>query len=383
MIKAYKYRLYPSKSQKESFIKHIGACRFTYNWALEQKIKSYEKNRTNLSRFDLQYMVVHTLKKENEWLTEVNSQSLLNSLINLESAFTKFFREKKGFPNFKSRKNPVQSFHIPQHYVIDFENNTIKLPKIGLVKAKLHQTFEGKLKTATVSMNSAKQFHISILVDDEKELPNKQSFDESTTIGVDVGIKHFATLSDETKIDNPRYLQKSSMKLSVLQRRLSRKQKGSNNRNKARLAVARQHLKISNQRKDFLHKTTSKLISENQAVAVETLNIKGMIKNHYLAKAISDVSWSEFFRMLEYKAEWYGKTLLKIGQFEPSTKICNVCGYYKHEMILSVREWKCPECGAVHDRDINAALNIKAFALQSQNLLTVGTTGRACLTYEH
>lgn len=374
MLKAYKFRLYPTHSQVEQFVQHFGAVRFVYNWSLEQKIKVYETEKKTLSRFDLNKMLP-TIKNENEWLKSVNAQSLQEANIDLESAFTKFFREKKGFPNFKSRKNPVQSFHVPQHYKVDFENNVIALPKIGSVKAILHRTFEGKLKTATVSMNNTGQFHISILVDDEKELPTKQPFDEQTTIGVDVGLKHFATLSNGTKIDNPKHLHNSSKKLSVLQRRLSRKQKGSRNRNKARKVVAKQHLKIANQRKDFLHKLTSKLIRENQAIAVETLNVSGMMKNHCLAKSISDVSWSEFFRQLEYKAEWYGKTLLKIGQFEPSTKICSVCGYYNHEITLSVREWKCPECNAVHDRDINAAKNIKTFALQKQNLLTVGTTG--------
>lgn len=374
MLKAYKFRLYPTHRQVEQFIKHFGAVRFVYNFSLEQKIKVYEKDNTTLSRFDLNKMLP-TLKSENGWLKEANAQSLQEANINLESAFTRFFREKKGFPKFKSRKNPVQSFHVPQNYTVNFDDNTIKLPKIGLVKAKLHQTFGGKLKTATVSMNNIGQFHVSILVDDDKELPKKQSFDESTTVGVDVGIKNFATLSNGTKVDNPKYLQKSSMKLSVLQRRLARKQKGSNNRTKARRVVAKQHLRIANQRKDFLHKLTSELISENQAIAVETLNVEGMLKNHNLAKAISDVSWSKFFRMLEYKAEWYGKTILKIGQFEPSTKICNQCGHYNHEMILSVRKWKCDGCGTIHDRDINAAKNIKSFALQSQNLLTVGTTG--------
>ena len=375
MIKAYKYRLNPTVHQKEQFMQHIGACRFTYNWALEQKIKSYKNGKTNLSRFDLQHMVVHDLKKENVWLKEVNSQSLLNSLINLELAFTKFFREKKGFPRFKSKKNPSKSFSVPQHYTIDFDNNTIKLPKIGMVKARLHRQFEGILKTATVSVNNIGQFHISILVDDEKEVPVKQLFGEHTIIGIDVGLKHFATLSNGTKINNPRNLQKSSPKLSILQRRLSRKQKGSNNRNKAIYKVAKQHLKISNQRKDFLHKLTTQLIRENQAIAIETLNIAGMLKNQHLAKSISDVSWSEFFRQLEYKSKWYGKTVLKIGRFEPSTKICSVCGYYSHEMTLSVREWKCLECDTTHDRDINAAKNIKSFALRSKNLLTVGTTG--------
>lgn len=374
MLKAYKFRLYPNDEQTNTFHQHFGAVRFVYNWALEHKIKVYETEKRTLSRFDLNKMLPDH-KNENEWLKTSNSQSLQSASIDLESAFTKFFREKKGFPKFKSRKNLVQSFHVPQHYAIDFENNTIKLPKIGLVKAKIHRYFEGLLKTATVLMNSIGQFHISILVDDEKDIPAKQQFTEQTTIGVDVGLKHFATLSDGTKIDNPKHLYNSSQKLSVLQRRLSRKQKGSNNRNKSRKVVAKQHLKISNQRKDFLHKTTSKLIRENQAIAIETLNIKGMLKNHCLAKSISDVSWSEFFRQLEYKAEWYGKTVLKIGQFEPSTKICNQCGHYNHEMILSVRKWKCDGCGTIHDRDINAAKNIKSFALQSQNLLTVGTTG--------
>ena len=374
MLKAYKYRLYPNEEQKAEFIQHFGAVRFVYNWLLEQKIKAYKIEGKRLSRFDLNKMVVHSLKKENEWLKEVNSQSLQSASKNLESAFTRFFREKKGFPRFKSRKNLVQSFSVPQHYMVDFENNTIKLPKIGFVKAKLHRRFEGVLKTATVSINSVGQFHISILVDDGKEIPIKQSFDEEI-IGIDVGLKHFATLSDGTKINNPRHLRNSSQKLAVLQRRLSRKQKGSNNRNKARHKVAKQHLKIANQRNDFLHKTSSKLIRENQAIAVETLNITGMLKNHHLAKSISDVSWRRFFKQLEYKAKWYGKTLLKIGQFEPSTKICNICGYYNHKMTLSIREWKCPECNTLHDRDINAAINIKTFALQKQNLLTVGTTG--------
>ena len=214
MLKAYKFRLYPTHSQVEQFVQHFGAVRFVYNWSLEQKIKVYETEKKTLSRFDLNKMLP-TIKNENEWLKSVNAQSLQEANIDLESAFTKFFREKKGFPNFKSRKNPVQSFHVPQHYKVDFENNVIALPKIGSVKAILHRTFEGKLKTATVSMNNTGQFHISILVDDEKELPTKQPFDEQTTIGVDVGLKHFATLSNGTEIDHPKHLHNSSKKLSL------------------------------------------------------------------------------------------------------------------------------------------------------------------------
>ncbi|MCD4807953.1 MAG: IS200/IS605 family element transposase accessory protein TnpB [Methanococcoides sp.] len=372
MLKAYKYRLYPTESQNEILVKHIGACRFTYNWALEQKNKAYEVDKEHLSRFELQHRLVHDLKPNNEWLKEVNSQSLLNALINLESAFTRFFREKKGFPNFKSRKNPIQSFQIPQHYSVDFETNTIKLPKIKQpIKAKLHRKFEGKLKTATVSRTPTGKYYISFLADDEKELPEKQSFNENSTLGIDVGLTHFAILSNGEKIDNPKHLKNSIDRMKILQKRMSKKQKGSNNRNRSRHTVAKIHEKIRNQRMDFLHKTTSKLISENQAIAVESLNVSGMLKNHCLAQAISDVSWSEFFRQLEYKAELYGKTLLKIGQFEPSSKLCNVCGYYNNKMTLKDRDWCCPECNTEHDRDINAAINVKKFALQKQNLLII------------
>ncbi|SES69923.1 putative transposase [Methanococcoides vulcani] len=372
MLKAYKYRLYPTGSQKEILLKHIGACRFTYNWALEQKIKAYETDKKHLSRFELQSCLVHELKPENTWLKEVNSQALLNTLINLESAFTRFFREKKGFPRFKSRKVPFQSFQIPQHYVVDFENNTIKLPKIKQpIRAKLHRKFEGKLKTATVSITKTRKFYISVLVDDGKELPETQKFDNNSTLGIDVGVTHFATLSSGKKIDNPKHLKNSIKRLKVLQKRLSKKQKGSQNCDKAKLKVAKLHERIRNQRIDFLHNTSSKLVSENQAIAVESLDVSGMLKSHCLAQSISDVSWSEFFRQLEYKAQWYGKTLLKIGQFEPSSKLCNICGHYNGEMTLADRKWECPDCSTKHDRDINAAINVKKFALQNQNLLNI------------
>jgi putative transposase len=371
MLKAYKYRIYPNKKQKEMIKVHFGACRFVYNWALEQKIKTYEQTKKSISRFDLQHILVHEVKPSNEWLKEANSQALLASLVNVESAFTKFFREKSGFPNFKSKKNPVQSYQMPQHYSVDFEKQIIKLPKIGEVKTVLHRRFEGKLKTATISRSSTGKYYISILVDNEKDIPNNQNFSESTTIGIDVGIKDFAVLSNGEKVENPKYLKNSLKRMKVLQKRVSRKVKGSKNRNKARQHLSKIHETISNQRNNFQHQLSFRLISENQAIALETLNVKGMVKNHCLAQSISDASWSSFVTKLEYKAEWLGKTILRIGRFEPSSKLCNVCGYHNSNLTLDVREWTCPVCKTKHDRDINAAINIKKFSLQDQNLIVI------------
>nr|QNO43337.1 hypothetical protein HGIJHJJE_00002 [Methanosarcinales archaeon ANME-2c ERB4] len=370
MLIAYKYRMYPDEGQREMVLKHIGACRFVYNLSLEQKIKTYETDKTTISCYDLNAMLPD-LKKEFEWLKEVNSQSLQQTNRNLDSAFKRFFREKKGFPKFKSRKNPLQTFSIPQNYIVDFDNNRVKLPKIGWIKTKLSRLFEGRSKTATVSMTATGKFFISILVEDGRETPKKEPFGDDSTIGLDVGIKDFVTMSDGTKTDNPKFLRASIGRLKVLQRRVSRKKKGSKNRDKAKYQVAKQHEKITNQRKDFLHKVSSKIVSENQAIAIETLNVTGMMKNHCLAQAIGDASWSEFFRQLEYKCEWYGKTLLRIGRFEPSSKICSVCGSTNNDLKLLDREWTCAGCGTLHDRDVNASINIKKFALQDQNLIGV------------
>ena len=368
MLKAFKFRLYPTAAQAIQLNQHIGSCRFVYNWALDQKIKTYEQTGKSVSRFDLNKRIPD-LKASNEWLGEVNSQSLQGMTKQVESAFTRLFREKNGFPKFKSKKNPIQSFPIPQHCTVNFENSTMKLPKIGEIKAVLHRLFEGELKTATVSRSSKGHYYISILVEDGKAIPPKQDFSESTTIGVDVGIKDFAVLSTGEKIENPKYLKNSLQRLKVLQKRVSKKQKGSQNRAKAKQRLAALHDKIANQRTDFQNKLSFKLVSENQAIALETLNVKGMVKNHNLAQAISDSAWSSFVTKLEYKAEWLGKTVLRIGQFEPSSKLCSVCGYHNKELQLSDREWKCPACTTIHDRDINAAINIKKFALIDQNLI--------------
>ena len=368
MMKAFKFRLYPTTSQAVQLNQHIGSCRFVYNWALDQKIKTYEQTGKSISRFDLNKLIP-VLKTSNEWLGEVNSQSLQGMTKQVESAFTRFFREKNGFPKFKSKKNPVQSFPVPQHYFVDFENGTVKLPKIGEIKTVLHRRFEGELKTATVSRSCKGNYYISILVEDGKEISAKQGFTESTTIGIDVGIKDFAVLSTGEKVENPKYLKNSLKRLKVLQKRVSRKPKGSKNRAKAKQRLAVLHDKITNQRNDFQNKLSFKLVSENQAISLETLNVKGMVKNHHLAQAISDSAWSSFITKLEYKAEWFGKTVLRIGRFEPSSKLCSVCGHHNKELQLKDREWECPDCKTKHDRDINAAINIKKFALIDQNLI--------------
>lgn len=368
MLRAYKYRMYPNKEQIKRIWQHLGTCRFLYNLSLEEKLRAFQAENKSLTMFDLNNMIPE-LKKQYEWMSETNSQSLQAVNRNVETAFKNFFRKKADFPKFKSKKNPVQSFQIPQHYEVKLTENKVKLPKLGTVKAIISRKFTGTLKTATVSATSTGKYYISVLVDDGLKEPEPAPFDSTNTVGIDVGLTSFLVTSEGLKEDNPRYLKNSLSRLKHLQRSVARKVKGSNNRKKAIQKVAILHERISNQRSDFLHKHSYKLVSENQAIAVETLNISGMLKNHCLARSISDVGWSELFRQLEYKCTQYGKTLLKIGQFEPSSKLCSICGTINRDLTLQDREWTCSDCGTHHDRDINAAINIKKMALQGQNLL--------------
>jgi putative transposase len=364
MINGYKYRIYPNKAQTVLLEKHIGCCRFVYNKLLHIKKVLYEKFRASISEFDLNTHIT-VLKEIYPWLKEVNSQSLQQASKNLNSAYNHFFKDKSGFPKKKSKKNPLQSFQIPQHYRI--EGKKILLPKIGLMKIKLHRDIlQGKMKTATISRTPTGKYYISIIVENELEYPEKQEFSHATMIGVDVGSITFATLSTGEKIDHPKFLKSSLKRLKCLQKRVSKKVIGSNNRRKAVKHLSRIHELITNQRNDFQHKVSIKLIRENQAVAVETLNIKGMMSNHCRAQSTGDSAWYSFVLKLQYKAEWFGKTVLKIGQWLPSSKKCNVCGYKHPNLTESIREWQCPECKNTHDRDINAAINIKNFALLEQ-----------------
>jgi putative transposase len=286
----------------------------------------------------------------------------------MDSAFTRFFREKKGFPKFKTKKNNYSSFQYVQFVSVDFKTNKIKLPKIGKVKFGKSRTFDGKIGTCTISKTPTNKYYISIIVDDGKPIPQKVPIVSDTAVGIDVGIKDFAVLSNGKVYANPKFYEKDEKRLKVLQRRLSRKQKGSKRRERARLAFAKQHEKTHNRRINFIHQVTSEIVRENQTVVIENLNVEGMLKNHNLAKHIKSASWSEFFRQLQYKCEWYGKNLIRIGRFEPSSKMC-LCGYINKDLTLKDRKWECPQCGRHNDRDLLAAVNIKRFGLQKQNLI--------------
>lgn len=368
MLKAYKYRLYPTKTQEVLLAKHFGCARYIYNYGLERKIKSYSETKKSVSRFTIQADLPKLKKSEDtKWLSEVNAQSLQQSLIYLDMAFTRFFQEKKGFPKFKSKHDQHQSFSTPQDTKVNFDTNKVFIPKFREgIKCKFSRKFKGKIKTSTVSKTPTGKYFISILVETEDTIPNKAPIDENKAVGVDLGIKTFATLSDGTEIQNPKYLKKALKKLKRLQRSVSHKKKGSNSRKKAVKLLARQYEKVTNRRKDFLHKTTKYLIDHYDTICLETLSASNMVKNHRLAQAIQDIGIYTFNAYMDYKAEWYGKNIIRIGRFEPSSKMC-ACGYVYRGLKLSDRVWTCPSCGSVNHRDLLAANNIKKFAFKLNN----------------
>lgn len=361
MLKSYKYRLYPTKTQAELLNKHFDACRFVYNLALETKNRAYKEYGKILTSYDLHKQLTD-LKKDCVWLKQTNNAAMQQAISNIDTAFKRFF-SGSGYPLFKSKSAKKGSYKIPSGRYISIMGDKVKFPNFTEgVKHIGCGTPVGEIRQATISKTPTGKYFISIMCETGAAKPNKKPILQDTAIGIDLGIKTFAVLSNGKEITNPKYLRASAERMAVLQRRFSRKKMGSANRNKARQKVALLYEKIVNQRKDFLHKLSTNLINNHDTICLETLNVKGMIKNHSLASSISDSSWGEFVRQIKYKAEWYGKNVLQIPTFEPSTKLCSSCGVSNNALTLADRVWTC-ECGATHDRDVNAAINIKNYCI--------------------
>ena len=374
--KSYKFRLSPNKSQEDLLQKHFGHCRFVYNHFLDFKIKHYKETKKTITWQDLATQLPK-LKEEYEWLSEIGSQSLQQSILNLDRAYTAFFRSNAGFPKFKSKKYARKSFIVPitnGNIKLNYDNNKLVIPKFGKgIKCIFHRQIEGKLKQVIVSQDRDNKYYASVLVEIDKELPVKPTPNKKDAIGIDFGVKTFLTLNDGTKIENPKVLKQSSDKLKKHQQELETLERDTIKRKSKQEQITKLHSKIARQRKDFLDKLSHKLTHDNQVntICIEDLSIKNMQQNNYKStnNILADLGWYAFVTMLQYKSDWNGKNFLKIGRFEPSSKMCSNCGYTNHNLTLSDREWKCPNCNTNHDRDVNAANNILDFSFPKTEFL--------------
>jgi len=381
MLKAIKIRLYPNKTQENSLNSLLGSYRFVYNQCLAFKKSRYENEKLNTNLSDLGHYLHQDLRTEYTWLTEHNTKVLKQSIINLEQAYRNFFKQGKGFPKFKS-KHDEQKARFPQEAVAS-KTFDEELSKLNLTKTIRELKFEcsdrdknylyknkERIKSVTITKKKCGHFYATILIDGDLLRNITPATDK--TVGVDLGIKSLLTLSDGTSIENPKWIRSNEKQLKKLQKQLSKKQKGSNNRHKAKIKLAKKHEQIKNQKQDFLHNITTKIISENQVIILEDLNVSGMMKNHKLAKAIQELGLHEMRRQLEYKSQWYGRELVFVDRFFPSSKTCSCCGCKNNNLKLSDREFICEECGLIIDRDENAAINIENEGLRLRELKLAG-----------
>jgi putative transposase len=368
MFKAYKYRIYPTEEQKVFFAKTFGCCRLVWNLMLTEKQEAFKNGEIIHIPSPAKY------KNQYPFLREVDSRALGDMYLRLAKAYNNHFKNKShfGLPQFKKKKESKQSYTTYEY--IKVKDNLLKLPKLkSWVKIKLHRPFSGIIKSTTITKTPSGKYYASITVETD-EVRNKIVEPTSTACGIDLGISTFATVTNDSgsqKIDHPHYLKKSEKKLTRLQRQLFKKKLGSSNREKARLQLAKYYEYVGNMRKDFLHKLSKAVIDENQVITVEDLDVKSMLQNKYLAKSISDSSWTMFVTYLEYKAQWYGRKLIKVDRYFPSTQLCSNCGYINKALTLSDREWTCPQCGTHHDRDITASVNLYKVGLAQSDLKPV------------
>ena len=354
-IRGYKYRAYPDSMQQEYFEKTFGCSRYVFNHYLDMRRSMWAEWHDNMSYTEMSRDLSHNLKKEKVWLKEADSTALQQTLRHLDAAYRNFLSKRGGYPRYKSKREAQSYRTMNVHDSIRIDKRYIRLPKAGNVKIRNTREFSGRILSATISKTAGGRYYISLQVEEEYEV----LANNGGKIGLDAGLKYLYTDSNGETVAASRTLCRHEKKIKRLQRRLSRKEKGSKNREKARLCLAREHEKVADIRNDFQHKVTHRLSIENQVVCIEDLNVRGMIRNHRLAKSISDASWSGFYRKLAYKMEDHGGTLVKVPRTYPSSQLCSSCGYRNRDIKdLSIRAWTCPECGAVHDRDVNAAVNI-------------------------